>query len=520
METGVQAAAFRMLAWADSTITEMLHKVCDDPVKIIAAGVSMFAASFTLVWGIYKCYNILIGLEPQPLLPFFKDLAFKLIIFAIVCFGTSGIGQDFSTYVKDPLLSVGRNFAQDIIKIMGKDKNPCEGTQQADTQNDKDSVVHHIFTDMDCRIAKVMAKFEENQAGAKPETDTQKRKREATRQSSPLYECFYDVNGEVSERPPADYKVPERMTSVNQTAGVQNNNRDYPSTTFLSGGRLKIRTREELGDRWQHCVDMTYSNLTYLINSAEANIRAVNKEIQEENEFGVWDWFIFFLQKLIVAIGFLVLGISMFVVVLTNQVFLQICISVAPLFIFFAAFDSLRKWFNNWLNITLGYCFAYPFVLIAVGGLMATFGTLNDESISNGDFVLTWANVGMMFFLCLIYAIFMARIGGLAAQMFGGNQIAAGAAEQATDFAGTHALTDAVVPIFVGSERTRNGYRDRETGKSIAPRYGGIAGLGISGWRATKRWYNQLTVDDGDKDGKDNGDVKNDNNKDKKKPSK
>ena len=91
---GVQATAFRMLAETDVAITGLLEKVSDTPIKVVATGVSMFAAAFTLVWGIYKCYNILMGAEPQPLLPFFKDLAIKMLMFVKLILLTQNKGTN------------------------------------------------------------------------------------------------------------------------------------------------------------------------------------------------------------------------------------------------------------------------------------------------------------------------------------------------------------------------------------------------------------------------------------------
>lgn len=141
---------------------------------------------------------------------------------------------------------------------------------------------------------------------------------------------------------------------------------------------------------------------------------------------GAKEYIITVIKIMLVALGFLILGFAAFVTVIMNKVFLNLCLAVGPLFVFFAAFEKTRGWFSSWLNMTLGYCFSYPMVMIVITGLLKIFDTIFQPSSNTTH--LTWASVLMCLVLCFIFAMIISRVGDLASGFFGAGNIADGTA--------------------------------------------------------------------------------------------
>lgn len=131
-----------------------------------------------------------------------------------------------------------------------------------------------------------------------------------------------------------------------------------------------------------------------------------------------------FIKLTVIAIGFFVLSLSVFITVMMNQIFFKLCLGVGPLFVFFAAFEKLRGWSSSWLNMTLGYCFSYPLIAITVSALMDIFNKILQSNENQG--YVTWASVFKVFILCYVFAIIIQRVGDIASGLFGAGNIADG----------------------------------------------------------------------------------------------
>lgn len=138
------------------------------------------------------------------------------------------------------------------------------------------------------------------------------------------------------------------------------------------------------------------------------------------NAFDVFSMFMQFVYIAIVAIGLVFLGIMSFFTIMTNKFFFVVCLSVAPLFIFFSAFSFSRGWFSSWLNTTLGYGFAYPMVLLTIKGLFSVF----NQIFNFGS--LSFAAALWCCLICFIFSFLIARIGDIASALFSANNISDG----------------------------------------------------------------------------------------------
>lgn len=140
---------------------------------------------------------------------------------------------------------------------------------------------------------------------------------------------------------------------------------------------------------------------------------------------GIWDKVILFIKLIVISLGFLMFGLATFMTVVMNKVFFNLCIAVGPLFIFFAAFERTKGWFSSWLNMTLGYFFSYPMVVIVMTGIFKIFDNVFQPNASEH---LTWTSVLMCLVLCMVFSVIIARVGDLASSFFGAGNIADGTA--------------------------------------------------------------------------------------------
>lgn len=132
---------------------------------------------------------------------------------------------------------------------------------------------------------------------------------------------------------------------------------------------------------------------------------------------------LYIIKLLIVAAGLIILGCAAFLVIIINKVFFMISLGMAPLFLFFLAFESTRGWFISWLNTTLGYCFSYPLIAFVLGVLMEVYNSLYTVTTA-----LSWSITFVLFIGSVIFAVIVSRLGDLASAYFSAGNIADGTA--------------------------------------------------------------------------------------------
>lgn len=160
------------------------------------------------------------------------------------------------------------------------------------------------------------------------------------------------------------------------------------------------------------------------IAMAYVHDKAANSADALDIRSNIFEPIINFIKLTVIAIGFFILSLSVFITVMMNQIFFKLCLGVGPLFVFFAAFEKLRGWSSSWLNMTLGYCFSYPLIAITVSALMDIFNKILQSNENQG--YVTWASVFKVFILCYVFAIIIQRVGDIASGLFGAGNIADG----------------------------------------------------------------------------------------------
>lgn len=130
-----------------------------------------------------------------------------------------------------------------------------------------------------------------------------------------------------------------------------------------------------------------------------------------------------FIKLLIIQFGLAFFSFFAFITYVTNQFFFYICLGVGPLFIFFAAFNITKGWFSAWLNVTLGYCFTFPLILLVLSFLMKIFDKLFIVPNADG---LGWNAVILCLLLCLVFGVVITRIGDIASSFFSAGNISDG----------------------------------------------------------------------------------------------
>ncbi len=140
---------------------------------------------------------------------------------------------------------------------------------------------------------------------------------------------------------------------------------------------------------------------------------------------GFWNFFPILWKMInlgIVFAGLVVLGISTFLVVIVNKIFFMFCIGFAPLFIMFLAFDSTKAWFSSWLNYTLGYCLAYPLIVLGVKTLLDIYAQLYSSQ------TITFLDAAYCFISSILFSVLIGRLGDLASSWFSAQNISDGTA--------------------------------------------------------------------------------------------
>lgn len=203
----------------------------------------------------------------------------------------------------------------------------------------------------------------------------------------------------------------------------------------------------------------------------------------------VFDFFISVketVKLLIVLLGVGWITVAAFLVITLNKLFLTLCLGFAPLFIFFAAFEPTKGWFNSWLNNTLGYALSYPVVVFGVKTLLDIYAQIYSSSDLNFAMAIGCLVLG------IVFAVLISRLGDIASGWFGSGNIADGTLG-AMALATPKAIKGMAKTAKAGKATAKGGWAATKFMAKDAKQTGkDFAGMGKGIGRGVRSGYNKL----------------------------
>lgn len=123
---------------------------------------------------------------------------------------------------------------------------------------------------------------------------------------------------------------------------------------------------------------------------------------------------------IVMLAGLIIFGVFAFLSMITNKLFFMICLRFGPIFVFFAAFNHTRSYFQSWLSTTLGYGLSYALIMSCLNVIMEIFKSLFSTS------GLSFFTATFNFIVCIIFSVIIVRIGDLSSAFFGAGNMSDG----------------------------------------------------------------------------------------------
>lgn len=426
----------------DEQILEVIKDIIEVPISILSSGCATLAGACLGIWGFYRCYLIMAGYEASPFLPFIKDLLIKAFILIIVISNSL-----LKEYVVNPLVSFPENLAVDFKNTLGSNSG-----------NKYDITTKSIFSNLDSMLTETMTLLNNpvlNKDNFSANNLTGDKKKQ-----------YDDLSKKIM-----DLKV-QRAEELREASKKYKNNTNERKKEYERINKKFENTCKGILNSIGNTVGLCSEGSIIELENQQAEIVDEARKELSSNSGGMIDELIEFLTRMIkagiVMAGFLILSIACLITVIPTQVFFHLCLAVSPLFIFFSAWEKTRGWTSSWLNTTLGYCFTYPMVLIAVGGLLGAFKKMVfDEGAYSQLFsapIISWLSVVSIFLLCLLFAKLIPQISSLATSLFSGGDLSS-------------SITSPTVSKFVGSPLKDKGSGGGNNGNDGGSRAGVVGGM-------------------------------------------
>lgn len=150
----------------------------------------------------------------------------------------------------------------------------------------------------------------------------------------------------------------------------------------------------------------------------------------EENADSGWFWQVGnevnnAIKMAVLWIGFFILMLITTVLMIIEKTFFMLGLGFGIIFITFLAFESTRSYFHSWLSSVLGYGFSYVVTMYVIAEFLTQMGKMIKV---NGNTSATWADIGIIVFLCFFFSVIISRIGDLVSGWFGSSNITDGTA--------------------------------------------------------------------------------------------